>query len=111
MRIANEVLNNTPNMRDARRRTPEQMYTNTEVQAKSTDFAHFGCPAYVLHDKLQQGQKFHKWKDRARVGVYIGRSPHHARSVGLILDLHTGHVSPQYHFRLDKKFETSPYSF
>ena len=37
----------------------------------------------------------------------MGNSPRHARSVGLILNLSTGLVSPQYHVDYDGGFETS----
>jgi hypothetical protein len=31
------------------------------------------------------------------MGIYVGRSTSHAFNVGLILNLRTGHVSPQFH--------------
>jgi hypothetical protein len=40
------------------------------------------------------------------VGVYLGRSPSHFRSVALILDINTGLVSPQFHIKLDPLFQT-----
>jgi hypothetical protein len=40
------------------------------------------------------------------VGVYLGRSPSHFRSVALILDIETGLVSPQFHIKLDPLFQT-----
>ena len=33
-------------------------------------------------------------------------SQQHARSVALVLNLETGHVSPQFHVKFDSKFET-----
>jgi hypothetical protein len=33
-------------------------------------------------------------------------SPRHARSVGLILNIQTGHVSPQFHWKVDSTFTT-----
>ena len=41
-----------------------------------------------------------------RVGVYLGHSPTHSRSVSLILSLSTGLVSPQFHVTHDDDFET-----
>jgi hypothetical protein len=56
---------------------------------------------------LQSGTGiFHKWKQQSRVGIYIGRSPQHARSVALILDWRTGLVSPQFHIKFDPSFQT-----
>jgi hypothetical protein len=43
---------------------------------------------------------------RARVGIYLGKSPRHARNVGLVLDPMTGMVSPQFQLRFDNAFET-----
>ena len=40
------------------------------------------------------------------MGIYLGNSPRHARSVSLVLNLDTGHVSPQYHVQHDNFFET-----
>jgi hypothetical protein len=33
-------------------------------------------------------------------------SPRHARSVGLIPNIQTGHVSPQFHWKADSTFTT-----
>ena len=61
---------------------------------------------YVLNNSLQAGQKINKWIKRARIGVYVGRSPSHARSVLLVLNAQTGLVSPQFHLAYDDLFET-----
>jgi len=66
----------------------------------------FGCLAYVLDARLQGGSKIPRWEPRSRVGVYLGHSPHHANNVALILNLTTGHVSPQYHVVYDDNFST-----
>jgi hypothetical protein len=39
------------------------------------------------------------------MGIYLGMSMQHARSVALILHLKTGHVSPQFYVTFDPKFE------
>jgi hypothetical protein len=39
--------------------------------------------------------------------MYLGKSPRHARNVGLVLNPATGMVSPQYHLRYDDTFETA----
>ncbi|KAI2509498.1 hypothetical protein MHU86_4875 [Fragilaria crotonensis] len=52
------------------------------------------------------------WPEIAQVGgqsshgIYLGISMQHARSVALVLNLKTGHVSPQFHVTFDPKFET-----
>ena len=38
--------------------------------------------------------------------MYLGPSPNHARSVALVLNPRTGHVSPQFHVKFDDFFET-----
>ena len=40
------------------------------------------------------------------LGVYLGQSPNHTRSVALVLNLRTGHVSPQFHVKFDDFVET-----
>jgi transposase InsO family protein len=86
MRMANDVLNETPNMLDKQRRTSQQIFANTKVQPNPKHWKPFGCPVYVLDSRLQgAGGIFHKWKQRSKVGIYLGRSPQHARSVALVL--------------------------
>ena len=66
----------------------------------------WSCPAYVLDPKLQDGKKLPKWDPRTRQGQYLGRSPKHASSVGLIRNLNTGFISPQFHVIYDTQFQT-----
>ena len=66
----------------------------------------WGCPVYVLDPTLQDGKKLPKWKKRARLGMYVGNSPQHHNTVGLILNLDTRYVSPQYHVVYDERFTT-----
>lgn len=66
----------------------------------------WGAPSYVLHPKLQDGGKIPKWDPRSRRGLHLGWSPLHASNVPLILNLTTGHVSPQFHVIFDDWFTT-----
>ena len=66
----------------------------------------FGCPVYILDESLQTGKPFNKWKQRARVGIYLGQSPIHNRNVALVLNRNTGHLSPQFHVQFDSSFQT-----
>ena len=59
------------------------------------DMHAFGCPAFVLAGPFNQ-EKTPRWKDRAITGIYLGSTPQHAGNVSLILNLRTGHVSPQF---------------
>jgi hypothetical protein len=80
-------------------------FANVAVRAKLRHFHPFRCPAYVLirHDRT----KISKWDPKSKIGVYIGSSPKHARSVHLILNPSTGLTSPQYHMRFDDLFQTT----
>ena len=60
------------------------------------------CPTYVLDPRLQDGHKLPKWTKRAQLGVYVGSSSSHSETVGLILNMTTGSVSPQYHVVYDE---------
>jgi hypothetical protein len=71
------------------------------------NFHTFGCPAYVLDPKAQSGSIGPpKWDPHAYLGIYVGHSPVHAGNVALILNVKTGHVSPQYHVVFDDDFKT-----
>ena len=60
----------------------------------------------MLQPRLQDGGKVPKWEPRSRRGQYIGVSPLHASTVGLIRNLRTNKVSPQFHVVYDDLFET-----
>ena len=66
-----------------------------------------GCPTYVLEPKLQKpGVKIPKWAPRSRRGVNMGFIKMHSTQVGLVLNLLTGSISPQYHVVFDDMFST-----
>ena len=106
IRMVNSVLNNTPSMQDKQRRSPMQIFANTKVAINPKHWHPFGCPVYVLSSKLQNNTIFHKWKQRADVGIYIGTSPIHNKNVALVLSRQTGLVSPQFHVKFDDRFQT-----
>ena len=79
---------------------------NFSVMHNKIDIRHyhtFGCPVYVLGARLQGAGFIPKWDDRVRVGAYVGRSPIRAGNVSLVLNLSTGHVSPQFHVVFNEK--------
>ena len=104
MRHANDVANATP--RKGQELSPLELFSGVSIAPKLRHFHAFGCPTYVLDNALQSGQGAPKWRERARLGVYLGPSPNHARSVALVLNPRTGHVSPQFHVKFDDFFET-----
>lgn len=109
MRTANDSINATPNMADKQKRSPEQLFSGSEVATNPKHWVHFGCPVFVLDQALRGSTKiFNKWRDRASVRIYLGRSPQHSRSVALVLNPETGLVSPQFHVQFDPHFDTVP---
>ena len=106
LRVANEVHNSTPTIGREDHKSPFELFARSEVTPNLNHFQPFGCPVFVLDNKMQSGQKLPKWEVRSRMGVYLGMSMQHARSVALVLNLKTGHVSPQFHVTFDPKFET-----
>ena len=64
---------------------------------------------FALQSELASGVSILHWSPRVRLGVNLDLSPSHARNVDLVLNLHTGCVSPQFHSRFDDFFETVKY--
>ena len=64
----------------------------------------FGCPIYVLAQKLQDGKNTTNWDYHSRQCIYLGRSRYHDSSVGLVLNLAMERITPQYHFVADPGF-------
>lgn len=106
LRVANEVHNSTPTIGREDLKSPFELFANSEVMPNLNHFQPFGCPVFVLDNKMQSGKKLPKWEIRSRMGINLGMSTQHARSVALVLNLKTGHVSPQFHVSFDSKFET-----
>ena len=88
----------------------EKFYNIKNIKPNAHEYHTFGCPVYVLNYKLQSvyiGTP--KWEPFSRVGVHLGHSPMHARSVALIVNPVKGNVSPQYHVVYDETFSTVSY--
>jgi hypothetical protein len=105
MRYANDV--NNARAKKGEKSSPQELFSGITTKLPLRQFQPFGCPTYVLDSDLQAGKRAgSKWKDRARLGINLGFSPQHARSVHLILSLTTGCVSPQFHCKFDTHFST-----
>lgn len=87
-------------------RVPISQFSNSNAIFNVADEHTFGCPVCVLDDSLQSGSSIPKWNSRVRVGAYVGKSPFHAQSVSLIMNVETGLISPQCHCLNDDKFTT-----
>ena len=87
---------------------PLELFTGTKLSSYATlqQARVWGCPVYVLDPKIQDGKKVPKWNPRSRRGQFVGFSPEHASTVGRILNLATGAISPQYHVVYDEHFTT-----
>ena len=67
----------------------------------------WGCPTYVLEPKLHKtGVNIPKWAPMSRRGVNMGFIKMHSTQVGLVLNLLTGLISPQYHIVFGDMFST-----
>ena len=60
IRMANEAINDTPSFQDEDRKTPVELFANSNVTANPKHWKPFGCPVYVLDNQLQSGKPFHK---------------------------------------------------
>jgi hypothetical protein len=91
--------------------SPLELFSSSEFPPKYMHLqrAHvWGCPVYVLDPQLQDGKKLPKWHPRLRRSQFLGTSPDHSTTIGRILILRTGHVSPQFHVVYDDLFSTVP---
>jgi hypothetical protein len=86
--------------------SPISKFSGVPIQANLNHLHSFGCPVYALDSNLASGKAIGNWNRRARLGMYLGPSPRHARSVSLVLNPSTGLISPQYHINHDEFFET-----
>ena len=105
MTLANTVRNKMADKPDGS--SPLSRFSGVALGSNLKDFHVFGAPVYALQDDMASGSGgVHHWYPRSRIGMYIGPSPRHTRSVGLVMNLQTGLVSPQFHVKYDDFFET-----
>jgi hypothetical protein len=64
----------------------------------------FGCPVYVLDEKLQMTRIFPRWNTHSKVGIYLGQSLIHNQNITLTLNLQSRYMSPQFHIQFDPHF-------
>ena len=99
------VYNRVPNRESGL--TPLELITKQKADYRDILRSHvWGCPAYVLEPKLQNGQKLPKWNRRSRLGQFLGYSDEHSSLVANVRHLKTGYISPQYHVVFDDLFES-----
>ena len=105
MNMANKIMISTPT-KDGDK-SPQELFSSVNISPKIKHFHTYACPTYILDNALQGQHYLPKWQKRARLGVYLGPSSNHSRTVHLILNPRMGHVSPQYHVKHDDFFETA----
>jgi hypothetical protein len=98
---ANAVKN--PSMQGSNIQTPMELFSNSNVAPNLRHEHPFGCPVYVL---IQGNMKALKWESRGRLGIYLGTSEFYAKTLGLVLSITAGLVSPQFHLKFDNDFLT-----
>jgi hypothetical protein len=98
LRMANSARNSVPKELDSP--SPLELFSGVKVMDNLNNFHTFGCPVFAYEPATS------KWAERARLGLYLGPSPNHAKSVALVLNLQTGLVSPQFHVSFDEHFTT-----
>jgi hypothetical protein len=69
IRMANDVLNETPHLQDKSKRTAQQIFSNTLVQTNPKHWKPFGCPVYVLDRCLQAGKGIFQNGSREQTSV------------------------------------------
>jgi len=80
--------------------------SSTSSSPSLDHFHPFGYPVYILNRSLADGNSIPRWQPRSHLGIYLGRSPNHAKDVSLVLDLNINYISAKYHIIYDTKFET-----
>ncbi len=99
------LFNRVPNRESGL--TPLELITKQKADHRDILRSHvWGCPAYVLEPKLQNGQKLPKWNRRSRLGQFLGYSDEHSSLVANVRHLKTGFISPQFHVVFDDLFES-----
>ena len=61
---------------------------------------------YVLQPRIQDGGKLPKWDPRSRQGQYMGVSPLHSGTVGVIQNLNKNCASHQFHVVYENLLQT-----
>ena len=87
--------------------SPDEIFYNAKSDHEELRQAKvWGCPAYVLDPTLQDGKSLPRWNPRSKLGQFLGRSDVHSSNVGMIRNLQTGKVTPQFHVVYDNHFTT-----
>jgi hypothetical protein len=108
LRSAVHLHNTLPVLEDGTSRL--ECFSSIRIGSKMKHHHAFGFPVFALENDLAAGSSILHWSPHAHLGVNLGSSPSHARNVYLVLNLHTGCISPQYHCQFDNFFEMVKHS-
>jgi hypothetical protein len=101
------IYNHVPTKGKPGMPSPQEVFCGTKIGCRPLRRLRvFGCPCYVLDPRLQDGKKIPKWEPRSRKGQFLGYSKEHATTIGMIRNIRTGHISPQFHVVFDEDFTT-----
>jgi hypothetical protein len=96
MQNACHIVNDDPTLKGPHKDwTPSEIFSGINIAAEARHHHTFGCPVFVTAAQIQDGKSLPAWISRAKVGINLGISPTHERSVALVLSLKTGLVSPK----------------
>ena len=99
------IHNHMPNRKSGL--APIDLFSGTKWPSHKCRNLHvWGSPTYVLDSAMQDGKKLPRWTPRSRRAVFVGLSNKHASTAPLVLNLKTGHISPQFHCVFDSWFTT-----
>ena len=99
------LYNHTPNVETGL--SPRDLLTRTRwPQSRLRDLHVWGCPMYLLKERITGGSKLPRWKPKTDNAAYVGVSDRHASSVPLGLRLDTGAIVGAYHSVCDDWFAT-----
>lgn len=98
-------------MVDLNGKTPKMRFSDITSATICLRNCHtWGCPCYILDSQLQTNPiGVTKWEPSEQLGIYVGRSSHHAGNVALVLNPNTGFISLQFHIVFHDEFLTIPH--
>ncbi len=103
LRSAVNLHNTLPVLEDGISRL--ECFSSIRIGRKMKHYHAFGCPVFALENDNAAGSPIPHWSPLTRLRVNLSSSPSHARNVSLVLNLHMGCVSPQYHCHFDDFFD------
>ena len=104
LQVANDILNSTP-QQGLQHITHRNIHRSGST-TKAVVFPYFWLSYVHAQQQAPIARELPKWQMESRVGVYLGPSSNHSRSIGLVLSPTMGHVSHQFHVRHNNFFET-----